>query len=106
MNREAPPAPTSSGPAHFLAELNTVCSLFRLYGQEHPAFRRTAESAAASATPGIRVSITTKGFAANDTPIDDPSLVAFAQRFRKLGLVGLTINSKPDAAQILRQGVG
>src|SRR6185503_11120230 len=99
MTREAH-APTSSGPAHFLAEFDTVCSLFRLYGQEHPAFRRTAELAAASATPGIRVSITSKGFAANDAPIDDPKLVAFAQRFRKLGLVGLTVNSQPTAAQI------
>jgi hypothetical protein len=59
-----------------------------------------AELAAASATPGIRVSITSKGFAANDTPIDDPKLVTFAQRFRKLGLVGLTVNSQPTAAQI------
>jgi hypothetical protein len=48
--------------ARFLGELDNLWSLLRVYGTEHPAFRRSAEAAAAAASRPVRVSLSPKGF--------------------------------------------
>src|SRR5437870_12028665 len=86
--------------ARFLAELENLWTLLRLYGTEHPAFHRCAAAAASALTRQLRVSVSPKGFAAGKAVLDDPSLLTFAQRLRSMGLVGLVINPGMTPASI------
>src|SRR5436190_1537929 len=83
--------PTSlTSTTKFLVELATTWTLLRLYGTEHPAFRRGAEAAAQAIDRPGRVSINPRGF--TPSPKDPPAeLQMLAQRLRAMGLVGLTI---------------
>jgi hypothetical protein len=97
---QAAPTPNSPGPPTFLAEFENACSSHRLYGPQHPAYRRASEAAAAASKSPLRVSITPKGFASQDAPVDDPKLLPFANRLRSLGLVGLAVQSQLTTSNI------
>src|SRR3954451_25241024 len=77
--------------ARFLGELDNLWSLLRVYGTEHPAFRRSAESAAAAASRPLRISLSPKGFTVEKGVLGDPILLAFSKRLRSLGLVGVDV---------------
>ena len=51
------------GVTKFLVELDNTWTMLRLYGTEHPAFRRSAEAAAAAVERPGRVQINPRGFA-------------------------------------------
>jgi hypothetical protein len=83
----------------FLVELATTWTLLRLYGTEHPAFRRGAEAAANAIDRPARVSINPRGF--TPSPADaPPEMQMLAQRLRAMGLVGLTIEPGISADQV------
>src|SRR5258705_7942979 len=83
-----------------LVEFETLWTLLRLYGIEHPAFKRGAGTAAAAVSQQIRVSVSPRGFTVGKTPLDDPALLTFSQRLRAMGLVGLVMEPGLTAAQV------
>src|SRR5437868_13966729 len=80
------PAPSSraggardnDGVTKFLVELDNTWTMLRLYGTEHPAFRRSAEAAAAAVERPGRVQINPRGFAVGKTRIDNNNIGALA----------------------------
>ena len=86
---------------HFLVELENAWTLLRLYGTEHPSFRRGAEAAATAIHRPARVSINPRGFSPSNPGVHADTLRVFAQRLRGMGLVGLTIEPGLTAAQVL-----
>jgi len=85
----------------FLVELHNVCSLFKLYGSEHPAFRQHAQTAASSLTRPLRISIAPDGFSTGQSPITHDNLMPLARRLRSLGLVSLNVECGLTAADLL-----
>lgn len=85
----------------FLVELENTWTLQRLYGTEHPAFRRGAESAAAAIDRPTRVAISPRGFSPVKAGAPNETLGVFAQRLRAMGLVGLTMEPGLTPAQIV-----
>jgi hypothetical protein len=101
MGQAAQPGDSAVGiSARFLGELDNLWSLLRVYGTEHPAFRRSAEAAAAAAPRPLRISLSPKGFTVDKTTLGDPILLAFSKRLRSLGLVGLSVEPGLTAAQV------
>src|SRR5687768_3489754 len=99
-------APASTSPAasaaatRFLLELENTCSILRVYGQEHPAFRRSADAAAASSVSPIHISVSSRGLAVDKTPVDEPNLARLARLLRTFGLIGLDVEGRLTAAQV------
>ena len=104
---QSAPAPSAASAAaadaatHFLVELENVWTLLRLYGTEHPAFRRGAEAAAGAVDRSARVSINPRGFSPTKPVPQNETLRVFAQRLRAMGLVGLTMDPGLTAAQVV-----
>ena len=94
----APAAPADAA-TRFLVELENVWTLLRLYGTDHPAFCRAAESAAAAVERPARVSINPRGFSPTSPGHAAETLRVFAQKLRAMGLVGLTAEPGLTAAQ-------
>ena len=87
--------------ARFLVEFDSACSLFRLYGCEHPAFRRQCEATAASSETPINLSVSQRGFSLGADPLpENPDLQRLSHRLRSLGLVGLEIQGQVTAKQV------
>jgi hypothetical protein len=85
----------------FLVEFDSACSLYRLYGAEHPAFQRQTQAAASTVESPLNLSVTPHGFAQNDeSPIANVDLVKLAQRLRALGLIALNIQTGLTAKQV------
>jgi hypothetical protein len=103
MSSTAATAPTTAadGSTRFLVELDNTWTLLRVYGTEHPAFRRSAEAAAAAVEKPQRISISPRGFTVGKTPVANDNLRPFAQRLRSMGLVGLTAEPKLTATQVV-----
>src|SRR5687768_2859832 len=99
-------APASTSPAasaaatRFLLELENTCSILRVYGQEHPAFRRSADAAAAGSVSPSHISVSSRGLAVDKTPVDEPNLARLARLLRTFGLIGLDVESRLTAAQV------
>jgi hypothetical protein len=98
----APGSASSTGdsPARFLSELENLFSLLRVYGTEHPAFKRGVGTAATSLARQLRVSVSPRGFTLGKTLLADPTLLAFCQRLRSMGLVGLVMDPGITPAQV------
>ena len=90
----------ADAPTRFLVELDNTWTLLRVYGTEHPAFRRSAEAAAAVDRP-VRISVSPRGFSAGKTAITKDHLLPFANRLRAMGLVGLAADRGLTAAQVM-----
>lgn len=93
-------SPAIDASTRFLVELDNTWSRLRVYGTEHPAFRRSAEAAAALDRP-CRISINPRGFTVGKLPIDNPNLLTLARRLRTMGLVGLATEPGLTAAQTI-----
>ena len=96
-----PPAHAADASTQFLVELENTWTLLRLYGTEHPAFRRGAEAAAAAIDRPARVSINPRGFSPTKPGAPNETLRVFAQRLRAMGLVGLTMEPGLTPAQAI-----
>jgi hypothetical protein len=98
---QSPPAPPSAvdGPTRFLVELENTWTLLRVYGTEHPAFRRSAEAAAGAIERPGRISISPRGFSVGAAPVANANLLPFSRRLRLMGLVGLTMEPGLTPAQ-------
>jgi hypothetical protein len=94
----APPGVAAS--TKFLVELDNAWTMLRLYGTEHPAFRRSVDAAAASVERPGRVSINPTGFVHGKKPVDHANLRPLAQRLRSMGLVGIATEPGLTAAQV------
>jgi hypothetical protein len=94
-----PALPDVDASTRFLVELDRAWSLYRLYGEAHPAFRHSAAAVAASADGKLQISISPKGFSVGRVRIGEDGLLALAQRLRRMGLVGLAIEKELTAAQ-------
>jgi hypothetical protein len=99
----SPPAPPSAadGPTRFLVELENTWTLLRVYGTEHPAFRRGAEAAATAVERPGRVSINPRGFTVGSSPVANANLLPFSRRLRSMGLVGLTMEPGLTPAEVV-----
>ena len=93
-------SPAVDASTRFLVELDNTWSMLRVYGTEHPAFRRSAEAAAALDRP-CRISIDPRGFTVGKVPIDNPNLLPLARRLRTMGLVGLATEPGLTATQAI-----
>ena len=95
------PAPAGSDAStKFLVELDNAWTMLRLYGTEHPAFRRSVDAAAAAVERPGRVSINPTGFVHGKTPVANANLKALAHRLRSMGLVGLATEPGLTAPQV------
>jgi hypothetical protein len=95
------PAPPGVDPStRFLVELDNAWTMLRLYGTEHPAFRRSVDAAAASVEKPGRVSINPTGFVHGKKPVDNANLRPLAQRLRAMGLVGIATEPGLTAGQV------
>ena len=97
--------PTSAAAAddpstRFLVELENAWTLLRLYGTEHPAFKRGAEVAAAAIERPSRVSINPRGFTPSNPGFAKDTLRVFAQKLRSMGLVGRADADRGDAVGV------
>src|SRR5438270_13547363 len=84
-------APDTAASTTSLVELEHTWALFRLYGGEHPAFRKRSEAAAASIAGPIQVGVNPKGFTADTATLVHDDLQPLARRLVGMGIVGLTI---------------
>jgi hypothetical protein len=102
---QAPPTPAPAADdasTRFLVELENAWTLLRLYGTEHPAFKRGAEAAAAAIERPARVSINPRGFSPSNPGVGvRDTLRVFAHKLRSMGLVGLTMEPGLTPAQVL-----
>src|SRR5688572_24722801 len=102
MSQAAPPtAPAADASTRFLVELENAWTLLRLYGTEHPSFRRGADAAANEIDRPARVSINPRGFSPTKPGAPNETLKVFAQRLRAMGLVGLTMEPGLTPAQVI-----
>src|SRR5262249_25283109 len=65
----------------------------------HPAFRNSAAAVAASANGNLQISISPKSFSVGRIRIGEDGLLPLAQRLRRMGLVGLSIENGLTATQ-------
>ena len=87
--------------AGFLVEFDSACSLFRLYGREHPAFCRQCEATAVSGQAPLSVSVSQRGFTLGADPLpENADVQRLAQRLRSLGLVGIEVRGQLNAKQV------
>src|SRR5690242_16503949 len=89
----------------FLVELEHTWALFRLYGGEHPAFKKRSEAAAACVAGPIRVGVSPTGFIADTATLVHDDLQPLARRLVGMGIVGLTIEpglSSQDVGALVR----
>jgi hypothetical protein len=84
----------------FLVELENLWTLLRLYGTEHPAFKRGAATASSTLAQPFRVSVSPKGFTLGKATIEEPAMLTFSQRLRAMGLVGLAVQPGMTAADV------
>jgi hypothetical protein len=85
----------------FLVELDGVCSIYRVYGADHPTFRRHAQAAAEAVESPLELAITPNGFSHDDQPsFNEPDILRLSQRLRVLGLVSLHVTPGLTAAQV------
>jgi hypothetical protein len=96
----SPASGSATAGTRFLLELENTCAILRVYGEEHPAFRRSADAAAANAVAPLHISISSKGLAIDKTAVDEPSLARFSKLLRRFGLIGLDVETRPTASQI------
>jgi hypothetical protein len=103
MSEASPTSAAGDGSStRFLVELENAWTLLRLYGTEHPAFKRGAEAAAAAIERPARVSINPRGFSPSNPGVGvRDTLRVFAQKLRAMGLVGLTMEPGLTPAQVL-----
>jgi hypothetical protein len=101
MRQDAKSLSSGETAARFLVEFDSACSLFRLYGQEHPAFHRRCEAAATSLDQPLNLSVSPRGFSQTSEPLPtNADLERLAQRLRSLGLVGLEIQGQLTAKYV------
>src|SRR5205809_5393582 len=101
MGHAAPPTASPADPsARFLAELENLWTLLRVYGTEHPAFQRCASAAAGALTRQLRVSVSPEGLTVGKSVLNDATLRAFAHRLKSMGLVGLVVDPGMTPAAI------
>jgi hypothetical protein len=84
----------------FLTELENLWTLLRLYGTEHPAFKRGAATASSTLTQSFRVSVSPKGLTLGKSTLDDPAMLTFSRRLRAMALVGLAVQPGLTAAEV------
>jgi len=84
----------------FLAELDNSWSLLRVYGTDHPAFRRAAEAAAKAVDRTLGLTVHPRGFTVGRAPVPNDRLGGLSKRLRAMGLVGLTAEPPLTPAQI------
>jgi len=102
MSQATPTPAADDASTRFLVELENAWTLLRLYGTEHPAFKRGAEAAAAAVDRPARVSINPRGFSPSNPGVGvRDTLRVFAQKLRSMGLVGLTMEPGLTPAQVL-----
>ena len=101
MTQPPPAPPSADGPIRFLVELENAWTLLRVYGTEHPAFRRSAEATAAAVDRPGRVAINPKGFAIGAAPVENANLFPFSKRLRSMGLVGLAMEPGLSPDQVV-----
>ena len=95
-----PSQPGVDPSTRFLVELDNAWTMLRLYGTEHPAFRRSVDAAAAAVEKPGRVSINPTGFVQGKTPVANANLRPLAHRLRSMGLVGIATEPGLTAAQV------
>lgn len=84
----------------FLVEIENLWTLLRVYGTEHPAFRRGAAAASSTLTQPFSVSVSPKGFTLGKAVLDDAGMLTFSRRLRAMGLVGLAAQPGLTAAEV------
>jgi hypothetical protein len=96
----AGPSPLLDASSRFLAELDNSWSLLRVYGTDHPAFRRAAEAAAKAVDRTLGLTVHPRGFTVGKAPVPNDRLGGLSKRLRAMGLVGLTADPPLTSAQI------